>query len=95
MEQDLAESCPHSVGSLLLTDRLIEKEMNELCFVGRETCIFADKEDFLQKVAWIISEENRPEVDRIRHAGMELVRERHRTLQVNNLANSCLASVQL
>jgi len=67
--------------------------MNELCFVGRETCIFADKEDFLQKVAWIISEENRPEVDRIRHAGMELVRERHRTLQVNNLANSCLASV--
>ena len=75
-------------------DRLIEKEMNELCFVGRETCIFADKEDFLQKVAWIISEENRPEVDRIRHAGMELVRERHltrhRAQQIDDLVTTRL-----
>ena len=68
-----------SVGSLLLTDRLVEKEMNELGFVDYETCIFCDQGTFLEKVSWILDEENRPAVDKIRHAGMELVRRRHMT----------------
>jgi glycosyltransferase involved in cell wall biosynthesis len=84
-----------SVGSLLLTDRIIEKEMNELGFIDYETCVFTAKEDFLEKVEWILDERNRPAVDKIRKAGMRLVRERHmtrhRALQINDLVASCLA----
>jgi Glycosyl transferases group 1 len=78
-----------SVGALLLTDRLIEPEMNELGFIDYETCVFADQETFLEKVEWILREENRAAVDRIRLAGMKLVTERHltkhRALQIDEL----------
>ncbi|WP_224583220.1 glycosyltransferase [Mesorhizobium sp. CA14] len=84
-----------SVGSLLLTDRLIEKEMNELGFIDYETCVFTAKDDFLEKVEWIVDERNRPAVDKIRKAGMQLVRDRHmtrhRAQQINDLVASCLA----
>jgi hypothetical protein len=45
-----------SVGSLLLTDKLIEKEMNELGFVDYESCIFADQESLAEKISWICDE---------------------------------------
>jgi hypothetical protein len=80
-----------SVGSLLLTDRIIEKEMNELGFVDGQTCIFCDKSDFLDKVSWIVDEANRSAVDDIRMAGMKLTRERHmtkhRASQIDQLVN--------
>ncbi len=88
-----------SAGALLLTDRLIEKEMNQLGFLDHQTCIFAAREDFLEKVDWILDERNRPAVDKIRKAGMRLVRERHmtrhRALQINDLVNSRLSSIDV
>jgi FkbM family methyltransferase len=85
-----------SVGSLLLADRLIEKEMNELGFIDYHTCIFSDQNDFVEKVTWICDEANRAEVDRIRRAGMELVRERHltrhRARQLNEVIETAVAS---
>ncbi|MBZ9711269.1 glycosyltransferase [Mesorhizobium sp. ESP7-2] len=68
-----------SVGSLLLADRLIEKELNELGFVDFETCIFCDRLDLVERISWILGEENRQAVDRIRRAGMRLARQRHMT----------------
>ena len=68
-----------SVGSLLLADKLIEREMNELGFVDHGTCIFATKETLLERISWICDDKNRATVDHIRRAGMELVRERHLT----------------
>ncbi len=83
-----------SVGSLLLTDKVIENEMNELGFVDFETCVFCDAETFLGRIEWILDEENRAIVDRIRLAGMRLVREkhltRHRAFQINELARKSL-----
>ncbi len=80
-----------SVGSLLLTDKIIEAEMNELGFVDFETCIFCDQQTFLEKLSWIFDPKNRAVVDKIRRAGMELVREkhltRHRALQINTLVS--------
>jgi Glycosyl transferases group 1 len=80
-----------AVGSLLLTDRVIEKEMNQLGFVDYETCIFCDQETFLAKVSWILDNSNREKVDQIRRRGMDLVRQhhmtRHRALQIDNLVN--------
>src|SRR5262249_48777262 len=64
-----------SVGSLLLADRLVEREMGELGFVDRETCLFSDRSDFLSKVDWMLDPQNRQRVDEIRRAGMELVRD--------------------
>lgn len=78
-----------SVGSLLLTDKLVEPEMNQLGFIDNESCIFCDQSSFLEKVYWIVDENNRVEVDKIRRAGMQLVREkhlsRHRASQINDL----------
>jgi hypothetical protein len=76
---------------LLLTDRIIEKEMNELGFLDGQTCIFCDKSDFLEKVAWIVDDANRSAIDGIRMAGMKLTRERHmtkhRAAQIGQLVN--------
>jgi hypothetical protein len=68
-----------ATGSLLLTDKAVEKEMNELGFVDHETCIFSERETFLEKADWILDPRNREAVDAIRRAGMRLVRERHMT----------------
>lgn len=68
-----------SVGSLLLADRLVEREMNALGFVEGETCLFSDRDDFLERVAWILDPTNRAMVDRIRRAGMSLALTRHTT----------------
>jgi glycosyltransferase involved in cell wall biosynthesis len=84
-----------SVGSLLLADKLVESEMNELGFFDFETCIFSDKENFLEKISWICDQRNAPHVDKIRRAGMELVRARHltqhRAKQLNEIVNNAIA----
>jgi SAM-dependent methyltransferase len=83
-----------AIGSLLLTDKIVEQEMNELGFVDYETCIFSDQETFLDKVNWILDPHNREEVDVIRRAGMELVRQRHltrhRAKQFNDIVTDAL-----
>jgi hypothetical protein len=84
-----------AVGALLLADKIIEREMNELGFIDYETCIFLDQSTFLDKVSWVLANENRQEVDRIRRAGMMLVREkhmtRHRAARINALSNGVAA----
>lgn len=66
-------------GSLLLTDALIEEQMNELGFVDNVNCMFCTKETFLEKVSFILDLKNRENIDKIRKAGMELVRTKHLT----------------
>ena len=68
-----------SVGSLLLADDAIQSEMNALGFIDYETCIFSSQQNILEKIAWIVDDRNRATVDKIRLAGMRLVRERHLT----------------
>jgi hypothetical protein len=68
-----------STGALLIADRLVEPEMNQLGMVDGETCVFADQSDFLAKVSWVLDDVNRGEVDRIRRAGMNLTLEKHLT----------------
>jgi hypothetical protein len=83
-----------AAGALLLTDKAIEREMNQLGFVDGQTCIFCDRDSFLEKLAWIVDPGNREEVDRIRLAGMNLVKARHmtkhRAAQINDLAMRCV-----
>ena len=66
-------------GSLLLTDALIEPQMNELGFIDNANCMFCTKETFLEKVSFILDLKNRENIDKIRKAGMELVRTKHLT----------------
>ncbi|TPN80423.1 glycosyltransferase [Mesorhizobium sp. CU2] len=84
-----------SVGSLLLADKIIEKELKELGFIDGETCVLCDKPSFLDRVSWILDPNNRPEVDRIRRAGMDLVRTRHMTKhraeQIDRLVDSIIS----
>lgn len=68
-----------SVGTLLLADDLVRKEMGELGFIDGDTCVFCNRENFLEKLDWILAPENRVLVDRIRRRGMELCRGRHLT----------------
>jgi hypothetical protein len=67
------------VGSLLLTDLAIQPEMEQLGFKDNVNCIFCNKETFLTKIEYILDPVNRAEVDRIRSAGMVLVRSSHMT----------------
>jgi hypothetical protein len=67
------------VGSLLLTDLSIQSEMEQLGFKDNINCIFCTKENFLEKVEYILDPANRSEVDRIRSSGMALVRSSHLT----------------
>jgi hypothetical protein len=68
-----------SVGALLMADRLVEPEMNQLGFIDGETCIFCDRDDFVDKVNWALDESNRRRVDEIRLAGMKLTLDKHTT----------------
>ncbi len=83
-----------SVGSLLLTDDAIQSEMNSLGFIDYETCIFSNKQNILEKIAWIVDDRNRATVDKIRLAGMRLVRERHltrhRASQIHGLVENAI-----
>jgi hypothetical protein len=66
-------------GSLLLTDGLIEPQMNELGFIDNVNCMFCTKETFLVKVNFILDPKNTNKIDCIRKAGMELVHKKHLT----------------
>lgn len=77
-------------GSLLLTDRLIEPQMNELGFVDNVNCMFCTKETFVEKINFILDLKNRDKIDQIRKAGMELVHSRHLTSHRTQLFISLL-----
>jgi hypothetical protein len=66
-------------GSLLLTDKLIEKQMNELGFIDNVNCMFCTKETFNDKINFILDIENRVEINKMRKAGMQLVHSKHLT----------------
>jgi hypothetical protein len=70
-----------SVGALLVADDLVEAEMNELGFIDRVTCIFSNRDNFFEKLDWVLAPENRGDVDRIRKNGMDLCLQRHLTSQ--------------
>jgi hypothetical protein len=74
-------------GSLLLTDALIEPQMNELGFIDNVNCMFCTKETFLEKVNFILNLKNRDKIDEIRKAGMELVRTKHLTSHRAEIVN--------
>jgi len=77
-------------GSLLLTDALIEPQMNELGFVDNVNCMFCTKETFLEKINFILDLKNKDKIDQIRKAGMELVHSRHLTSHRTQLFISLL-----
>lgn len=81
-------------GSLLLTDKAIESELNKLGFIDNETCIMCDTRSFLDKITYILNPINREEIDKIRLAGMKLARDKHltshRSLEFNNFVNDII-----
>lgn len=68
-----------SVGTLLMADDLVEAEMKTLGFIDGVTCIFCNKENFLERLDWVLAPANRGEVDRIRRSGMAVCLHRHLT----------------
>lgn len=66
-----------SVGSLLLIDDTIKTTLNELHFLDNINCIMCNKNNIYEKIKFILDKNNRQEVDKIRFAGMNLVREKH------------------
>jgi FkbM family methyltransferase len=68
-----------SVGSLLLVDDIINKELNNLGFYDCVNCIFCNKTNIEDKIKWILDIDNREIIDVIRKEGMKLVRKKHNT----------------
>jgi hypothetical protein len=69
-----------SVGSLLLVEDTIEKDLNNLGFYNNINCIYCNKSNLENKIKWILNVENRHLVDTMRKKGMELVRQQHTTM---------------
>ena len=66
-----------AVGSLLLVQDSIEKQLNELEFFDGINCIMCNQDNVISKIEWIMDEKNREKVDEIRMKGMILTREKH------------------
>ena len=66
-------------GSLLLTDDSIREPMRRLGFIDGVNCIFSNKDNIEEIIEWILDDDNRDKVDRIRANGMQLTKEEHLT----------------
>jgi len=81
-----------SVGSLLLVTETIEDKLNELGFYNNINCIFCNKDNLLNKIKWILNDDNKNDINEIRKKGMDLVRQNHTTLhrseKFNNIINN-------
>jgi len=66
-------------GSLLLVSDKIEKILNQLGFYDKVNCIFCNENNLLDKIQWILDENNIDQVDKIRFNGMLLTRNNHTT----------------
>jgi len=76
-----------SVGTLLLCDDLIEKELYKMGFKNNVNYISCNKENLKSKMEWILNKGNRIKVDEIRLNGMNLVRSYHSTSHRAKLFN--------
>jgi hypothetical protein len=68
-----------SVGSLLLVDDKISKQLNDLGFYDGENCVMCNQNNVSSKISWIFDDKNTIKVNSLRHKGFELARSRHNT----------------
>jgi FkbM family methyltransferase len=76
-----------SVGSLLLCEDSVHKQLTNLGFIDNVNYISCNKVNLESKINWILNENNRKIVDEIRLRGMNLVREHHNTSNRSELFN--------
>ncbi len=77
-----------SVGSLLLVEDSISTELNKLGFYDQVNCIMCNKSNIQSKADWILDVKNKDSLDKMRKAGMELVRNNHTTsIRANKFNN--------
>lgn len=81
-----------SVGSLLLVEDKIEKQLNELGFFNNVNCVTCNESNIEEKVLWIMDEHNRNTIDIMRKKGMELTRLNHSTNNRIDLFNNFINS---
>ena len=70
-----------SVGSLLLIQDSIQEQLNELGYFDNVNCIMCNKNNLIEKIEWILDDNNLEEINIIRKKGMELTRSAHNTEQ--------------
>lgn len=68
-----------SVGSLLLVDDMIEKELNKIGFLDNINCIMCNKNNINEKINYILN--NRNIINNIRLNGFNLSRAQHNTIK--------------
>ena len=79
-------------GSLLLCDST-KDDLTQLGFIDMQNCIiYKNFEDIKTKIKWILNPANRENVDQMRKAGYELVRQRHvvdiRCMEIDKLLDN-------
>ena len=84
-----------SVGALLLIQDSIKEQLNELGFYDNEHCIMCNESNVEEKMRWILDDNNRPQVDKIRKNGMVLTREKHTTQHRADRFNEHIQSIHL
>jgi FkbM family methyltransferase len=84
-----------SVGSLLLVEDTIEKDLNNLGFYDNINCIFCNKYNLENKIKWILNSENRQLIDNMRKKGMDLVRQHHTTKHRSETFNDIFNNIYI
>jgi FkbM family methyltransferase len=83
-----------SVGSLLLIQDSIQEQLNELGYFDNVNCIMCNQNNLIEKIEWILDDNNLEDINIIRKRGMELTREKHnteeRSIKFNNYINNNL-----
>jgi len=78
-----------ATGALLLADEAVSGPLAELGFVAGEHYVPVSLKNLEERVAYVLDEKNREELDRVRRNGQQLVHKRHKTSerakQINEL----------
>lgn len=68
-----------ATGALLLADEVVSVPLAELGFVVGEHYVSASLTNLEERVAYVLDENNREEMDRVRRNGQDLVHKQHKT----------------
>lgn len=81
-------------GTLLIAEEKLKPELEKLGFIDRVNYVSFHPETVMETVKWILDPINRPEIDTMRRAGMELSRTHHasknRAEQIDTYVNDYL-----
>jgi hypothetical protein len=78
-----------ATGALLLADDTVSAPLNELGFVANQHYVPVSLKNLEEQVQYVLAENNREELDKVRRNGQALVHQRHKSSDRARDINEC------